>query len=85
MAARLAQLLNDAPDAIEWIASLAWEAEQRGWVLSAADRRQENAWVFALDLFADNPVAFKRLPFVGFELPPPDGIEELSTFADLIV
>ena len=86
LAARLAELLQAMPaeEAEDWMRELAWEAEDRGWVESAHHLRRP-AWVFARDLLVDNPAAFERLPFVGFELPAPEGIDELHTFSDLII
>lgn len=85
VAARLAELLDDIPDAVTWIAELSAEAESRGWVFSADDLRSDRHWVFALDLFSDNAIAYDRLPDVGFKLRDPSKFLELYEFMDLIV
>lgn len=85
LADRLSELLEVASNADLWIAELSAEAESRGWVYSADYLRQDRYWVFAMDLFADNNIAFERLSDVGFELRHPDEIQELSEFSDLIV
>ncbi|MDK2767904.1 MAG: ImmA/IrrE family metallo-endopeptidase [Sphingomonas sp.] len=86
LAGRLTHMLEALPadEAEEWMARLACEAEERGWVESVHHLRRP-AWVFAMDLLTENPIAYERVPLAGFLVSRPEAVEELHVFEDLIV